>query len=124
MRPDQCWRWRSSRRDTAQMGDEVKGGPPDTQNFWQRFSSQETGPQRLVVGLAGTVTAVATAIGGVYTVTNVVGGDESADRLRLDNPVGQRPRSTRRRRRRRPRRLRPATLSSLVVPQRPLRVRP
>jgi hypothetical protein len=59
------------------MGDEVQGGPPDTKNFWQRFSSQETGPQRLIVGLAGTVTAVATAIGGVYAVSNVVGGDES-----------------------------------------------
>src|SRR5688572_17261873 len=60
------------------MGDEVQGGPPDTKSFWQRFSSQETGPQRLVVGLAGTVTAVATAIAGVYTVSNVVGGDESS----------------------------------------------
>jgi hypothetical protein len=59
------------------MGDEVQGGPPDTKNFWQRFSSQETGPQRLIVGVAGTVTAVATAIGGVYAVSNVVGGDES-----------------------------------------------
>ena len=59
------------------MGDEVRGGPPDKQNFWQRFSSQETGPQRLIVGIAGTVTAVATAIGGVYAVTNVVSGDES-----------------------------------------------
>jgi len=77
-RPDQWWRWRSSRRDTAQMGDEVRGGPPDKQNFWQRFSSQETGPQRLIVGIAGTVTAVATAVGGVYAVTNVVSGDESS----------------------------------------------
>jgi hypothetical protein len=59
------------------MGDEVQGGPPERKNFWQRFSNQETGPQRAIVGLAGTVTAVAAAIGGVYAVTNVVGGDES-----------------------------------------------
>jgi hypothetical protein len=60
------------------MGDEVQGGPPESKSFWARFSNQETGPQRVVVGLAGTVTAVATAIGGVYAVTTVVGGDESS----------------------------------------------
>ena len=60
------------------MGDEVQGGPPERKSFWARFSNQETGPQRVVVGLAGTVTAVATAVGGVYAVTNVVGGDESS----------------------------------------------
>jgi hypothetical protein len=65
------------------MGDEVRGGPPDKQNFWQRFSSQETGPQRIVVGLAGTVTAVATAIGGIYAVTSMVSSDGSSTATEL-----------------------------------------
>jgi hypothetical protein len=44
--------------------------------FWARFSDQETGPQKVLVGLAGTMTALATTIGGVYAVTNLVRDDE------------------------------------------------
>lgn len=43
--------------------------------FWARFSEQETGPQKVLVGLAGTVTALATSIGGVYALTTVLTDD-------------------------------------------------
>jgi hypothetical protein len=43
--------------------------------FWARFAEQETGPQKVLVGLAGTVTALATSIGGVYAVTQVMRDD-------------------------------------------------
>ena len=39
------------------------GGPRDhhpRKSFWARFSEQETGPQKVLVGLAGTMTALAT----------------------------------------------------------------
>jgi hypothetical protein len=45
--------------------------------FWARFSDQETGPQKVLVGLAGTVTALATTVGGIYALTNVIGKDDS-----------------------------------------------
>jgi hypothetical protein len=44
-------------------------------SFWARFSEQETGPQKVLVGLAGTVTALATSIGGVYALTQVLTDD-------------------------------------------------
>ncbi len=44
-------------------------------SFWARFSEQETGPQKVLVGLAGTMTALATTIGGVYALNNVVRDD-------------------------------------------------
>jgi hypothetical protein len=44
-------------------------------SFWARFSEQETGPQKILVGLAGTMTALATTIGGIYALTNVVRDD-------------------------------------------------
>lgn len=69
-----AWRSQSQARDTAVMAEQ---GPPDKTGFWHRFSRQETGPQRVVVGVAGTVTAVATCIGGVYAVANVVQDKES-----------------------------------------------
>jgi hypothetical protein len=51
--------------------------PPSRRSFWARFGDQDTGPQRVVVGLAGTVTAVATTIGGVYGVAKLVSSDDS-----------------------------------------------
>ena len=51
---------------------------PGPRGFWQRFSSQETGPQKVIVGLAGTMTAVATAVGGVYGVASLVRHDPPA----------------------------------------------
>lgn len=51
--------------------------PPARRGFWARFGDQDTGPQRVVVGLAGTVTAVATTIGGVYGVAKLVSSDDS-----------------------------------------------
>ena len=45
--------------------------------FWARFADQETGPQKVLVGLAGTLTALATTVGGIYAVTNVVRDDTS-----------------------------------------------
>src|SRR3954468_14967101 len=53
--------------------------------FSQRFSKQETGPQRIIVGLAGTVTAVATCVGGVYAVGKVVQSDGSEDAAVIDS---------------------------------------
>jgi len=44
-------------------------------SFWARFSEQETGPQKILVGLAGTMTALATTVGGVYALNNVVRDD-------------------------------------------------
>lgn len=44
-------------------------------SFWARFSEQETGPQKVLVGLAGTVTALATSIGGIYALTTVLTDD-------------------------------------------------
>jgi hypothetical protein len=46
--------------------------------FWARFSEQETGPQKVLVGLAGTMTALATTVGGIYALTNIVGGDDQS----------------------------------------------
>lgn len=57
---------------------EVPGARPDhrpRKGFWARFSEQETGPQKVLVGLAGTMTALATTIGGIYALTNVVDRD-------------------------------------------------
>jgi hypothetical protein len=43
--------------------------------FWARFSEQETGPQKILVGLAGTMTALATTVGGIYALTTIVRDD-------------------------------------------------
>lgn len=51
--------------------------PGRRRGFWARFSEQETGPQRVITGIAGTVTAVATTVGGVYGVAHLVGNDSS-----------------------------------------------
>jgi hypothetical protein len=47
------------------------------EGFWHRVSKQETGPQKVIVGLAGTVTAVVTCVGGVYAVGKAVQSDGS-----------------------------------------------
>jgi hypothetical protein len=44
-------------------------------SFWARFSEQETGPQKILLGLAGTMTALVTTVGGIYAVSNVVRDD-------------------------------------------------
>jgi hypothetical protein len=44
-------------------------------SFWARFSEQETGPQKVLVGLAGTVTALATTVGGGYALVRVLNDD-------------------------------------------------
>jgi hypothetical protein len=46
--------------------------------FWARFSEQETGPQKVLVGLAGTMTALATTVGGIYALTNIVDDDPAS----------------------------------------------
>ena len=43
--------------------------------LWARFSEQETGPHKVLVGLAGTMTALATTIGGIYALTTIVSDD-------------------------------------------------
>jgi len=54
------------------------GAPRRRRGFWARFAHQETGPQKVIVGLAGTVTAVATTIGGVYGVVHLLKDDSSS----------------------------------------------
>jgi hypothetical protein len=65
---------------------EGPGPRPDhrpRKGFWARFSEQETGPQKVLVGLAGTMTALATTVGGLYALNNVV-RDDGHDR---DGPI-------------------------------------
>jgi hypothetical protein len=57
---------------------EPTGAPGRRRGFWARFAHQETGPQKVIVGLAGTVTAVATTIGGVYGVVHLLKDDTSS----------------------------------------------
>jgi hypothetical protein len=61
----------------------------EPKGFSQRFSKQETGPQKIIVGLAGTVTAVATCVGGVYAVGKAVQGDESKDAAVVSSSSGE-----------------------------------
>ena len=63
---------------------------PPRKGFWARFSEQETGPQKVLVGLAGTMTALATTVGGVYAVTNVLHDDPATV---AEDPTGA-PQST------------------------------
>ncbi len=54
--------------------------------FWARFSEQETGPQKVLVGLAGTVTALATTVGGGYALVNVLTDDSQQVATDVSSP--------------------------------------